>query len=107
MLMYGICRVLRCWDRPVVRQETQVEVKYLGDDLPPIIGADERQEVGEELRADCTFGAHERERRTAELDGYDPIVPRFTAARWRWPRVDDGEVLGHRRYTNASSVGQT
>src|SRR5678815_5146919 len=75
---------------------TQVEVEYLGDDLPPIVGADERQEVREELRADRTFGAHERERRTAELDRYDPIVPRFATARRRRPGVDDGEVLGHR-----------
>src|SRR5678816_466741 len=42
---------------------TQVEVEYLGDDLPPIVGADERQEVREELRADRTFGARVRARR--------------------------------------------
>src|SRR5688500_6630886 len=74
---------------------TQVEVKYLGDDLPAIVGADERQEVREELRANRTFGAHERECRTSELDRYDPVVPWLPTARRRRPCVDDGEVLGH------------
>src|SRR6476619_8337637 len=75
---------------------THVEVEYLGDDLPPIVGADERQEVREELRADRTFGAHERERRSAKLNRYDPIVSGFATARRRRPGVDDAEVLGHR-----------
>jgi hypothetical protein len=82
--MYGIfvCSMMRSTGYP---SGTQVEVEYLGDDLPPIVGADERQEVREELRADRTFGAHERERGTAELDRYDSIVPPFATARRRRP----------------------
>src|SRR3546814_19597511 len=70
----------------------QVEVEYLGDDLPAAADQDEGQQIGEEPRADRALHEGKGGDGTGNLDRHDAVVARLAAAARRGPRTEDGEV---------------